>query len=822
VPAEGAGIQFGQYVLLRRLARGGMAEVFLAQQHGFEGFDRRVAVKRILPHLADVPDFVKMFLGEAKLAAQLTHPNIVHIYDFGKVGADYFIAMEFVDGVHAGELFKRPSNDRMSPTMVARLGADAAMALHSAHELRAPSGKPYGLVHRDVSPANLMVSFDGAVKLCDFGIAKAAAIGDQLTQPGHVKGKYAYMSPEQTTGGPLDGRSDVYSLAIVLWELIAGKTIVPRGDAIEAMRAIRDGKLTAIDRVAPSTPPQLANAITWALQTRREQRPTAMQLAQELEAFIKSSPELATPMQLGTWLRVRFTREPTGEAGAYPSGGTQAAPGTLAAPGTQASHGRQISDPLDAALVSSPSIVTSDTTSETAAVAVPHRASDAATVIGGDGPAFEPTDPPTAMRFDPAAIEPTDPPAAIRFDPAEAEPTQPSGAERFRPADAEPPGSTMPGSTMPGSTMPGSTMSDHAETVLRSGAFRAQVPGGPVAAPTLLGVRPRPATRPPTALTLLDPHGKPAPGPSAPSAGPTLLDPRAQTPIAVPAHVPGAPGGLPVRGPSAPPSAPTLYDSRPAAIMRGSPLTGVPAMIGLPPPRSRAPTETVPRPVPRRALAIGGLVALAVLSFVVALAARGTPRRPATPALPLTPAAPVDAQAQLDAPPAPPVDAQVPADAAIDARQPTILPDASAAPTTILEVRTRPGHATITIGGDSRTAPAQFTLPVGHYVIDAELDGWMPERRELDLSESTRVVQDIVFTTERTHPRPATGKLTARTTPPCDVFLGTRRLGETPITDLELAPGSYTLQFKHPQHPSATRNVTITSGKTTRLQFTLP
>src|SRR4051794_24983580 len=153
-----------------------MAEVFLAEQRGLEGFDRRVAVKRILPHLADSPDFLKMFLGEAKLAAQLTHPNIVHIYDFGKVEGDYFIAMEFVDGVHAGQLFKhgeakadaaRVAPDRLSPTLVARLGADAAAALNYAHELRAANGQAYGLVHRDVSPANIMVSFDGVVKLCD-------------------------------------------------------------------------------------------------------------------------------------------------------------------------------------------------------------------------------------------------------------------------------------------------------------------------------------------------------------------------------------------------------------------------------------------------------------------------------------------------------------------------------------------------------------------------------------------------------------------------------------------------------------------------------
>src|SRR3954465_14531609 len=142
-----------------------MAEVFLAQQRGLEGFDRRVAVKRILPHLADTPDSVQMFLGEARRAAQLTHPNIVHIYDFGKVDHDYFIAMEYVDGVHAGQLFKQSEHDRMPPTMLAGIAADTAAALHYAHELHGPNGKPFGLVHRDVSPANVMISYDGVVKL---------------------------------------------------------------------------------------------------------------------------------------------------------------------------------------------------------------------------------------------------------------------------------------------------------------------------------------------------------------------------------------------------------------------------------------------------------------------------------------------------------------------------------------------------------------------------------------------------------------------------------------------------------------------------------
>jgi len=291
-----------------------------------------------------------MVLGEAKLAAQPSHPNVVHIYEFGKVEQDYFIAMEFVDGVHAGQVFKLAEPkatgeaDKMPPVLVARIGADAASALHYAHDLRGANGKPVGLVHRDVSPANIMISHDGVVKLCDFGIAKAAALSDQLTNPGQVKGKYAYMSPEQTVASHLDGRSDVFSLAIVLWELLTGKFIVERGDAVEAMRAIRDGKLEPLARAAPTVPPALANAIAWALEPARDNRATAAQLAEALEAFIKSSPELGTSMQLASWIRARFQRDTTGQLPAltFAGAGTAAAsPGTIVAPGTVIASGTQ-------------------------------------------------------------------------------------------------------------------------------------------------------------------------------------------------------------------------------------------------------------------------------------------------------------------------------------------------------------------------------------------------------------------------------------------------------------------------------------------------
>jgi hypothetical protein len=678
VAAAGAGIQFGQYVLLRRIARGGMAEVFLARQRGLEGFDRRVAVKRILPQLADAPDFIKMFLGEAKLAAQLSHPNIVHIYDFGKVDEDYFIAMEYVDGVHAGQLVKGAEVDRLPPTLVARIGADAAAALHYAHELRAPNGRLVGLVHRDVSPANLMVSFDGVVKLCDFGIAKAAALGDQLTNPGQVKGKYAYMSPEQTTGIPLDGRSDVFSLAIVLWELLAGKTIVARGDAVEAMRAIRDGRLTPIEVAAPGTPGALAAAITWGLQTRRELRPSAMQLAGQLEAFIKSSPELATPIQLGAWLRARFTREPTDELGALAS---DAAPGT---------HGsgpdRRIGIAGDRPWISS--VITSDTTSELMQLA---RSQGAA----------------------PAPVAPMSPAALAAAGMVEHSPAPAAAGASARAAQA----------------------------------------------PTVI-----PRTLPAQAPTLLDPDALPVPVSS--THGPSIGVP-AQTVVALP------------------------------------------------------PTPGVASPARRRrvqiALASGGFVAIAGLSLVIALAARDTP--PAAVASGDAEGLASDAQLVASLTDSAEV-ATVPSDAAeSDAAAPAV---ARASERAILEVRTRPEGATVIVAGQRQVAPAQFTLSAGRYAIDAEFDGWMPERRSVDLVPGIRLVQDIVFTRQlHRERRVRTGKLTVRTTPPCEVFLGKRRLTETPFTDMEFEPATYTLTFRHPKHAPVTKRVTITAGKTTRLSFAL-
>src|SRR5947209_7397365 len=252
------GVPFGNYRLQRRLARGGMAEVFLARLIGVEGFERRVAIKRILPHLSESEEFRGMFLDEARLAAQLTHPNIVHIYDFGKVDDYYFIAMEYVDGVDLGRMIRRAREKPVPFELCARILADVCAGLEFAHNAVDGMGRKLNVVHRDVSPQNVLVTYDGGVKLVDFGIAKAAFAAER-TRPGVVKGKYAYMSPEQVEGRSLDGRSDVFSAGICLYELVTGMPLYRRDDIVASMREIRDGKPIVPDKHRSDVPDGLVS-----------------------------------------------------------------------------------------------------------------------------------------------------------------------------------------------------------------------------------------------------------------------------------------------------------------------------------------------------------------------------------------------------------------------------------------------------------------------------------------------------------------------------------------------------------------------------------
>jgi eukaryotic-like serine/threonine-protein kinase len=271
-----------------------MAEVFLARHIGVEGFERRVAIKRILPHLSDSEEFRSMFLDEARLAAQLTHPNVVHIYDFGRAGDYDFIAMEFVDGVDIGQLIRRGRKHPVPFELAARIFSDVCGALHYAHRAADASGKPFGLVHRDVSPQNVLVSYDGVVKLVDFGIAKAAFAAGR-TRPGVVKGKYAYMSPEQVGGEPLTAASDQFSLGITLYELLAGHRPFDGEGPHDTMERIRRADPPSISKIP-------AGAIVLRCLAREPSArfSSAEQLRQALSLARREFPSVGEP-DLAAW-----------------------------------------------------------------------------------------------------------------------------------------------------------------------------------------------------------------------------------------------------------------------------------------------------------------------------------------------------------------------------------------------------------------------------------------------------------------------------------------------------------------------------------------
>ena len=254
--------RFGQYTLLERIAVGGMAEVWKARMRGLEGFQKTVAIKKILPHMTHNSEFVSMFIDEAKLAAQLSHPNIIHIYDLGKIANDYFIAMEYVEGRDLRTIGNLARQKRLPiPVGLSLLIAHhLSGALDHAHRKRDFEGRALGLVHRDVSPQNVLISRDGDIKLCDFGIAQAVTQAGQ-TQIGALKGKLQYMSPEQAWGRPVDARSDIFSLGTLLFEMLTGERLFAGDSEISVLEAVREGRVRSPREIDPSISAEI-DAIT--------------------------------------------------------------------------------------------------------------------------------------------------------------------------------------------------------------------------------------------------------------------------------------------------------------------------------------------------------------------------------------------------------------------------------------------------------------------------------------------------------------------------------------------------------------------------------
>jgi len=299
--------KLGRYELITRLAAGGMAEIFLARERGLAGFERLVVIKRILPHREDDPAFVAMFQREARIVARLNHPNVVHIHDLGEVDGNYFIAMEYIHGCTLREMQVLATRGEVSvpPAVAIAIVAEACRGAHAAHELTDDNGKSIGLVHRDISPHNVMLTPNGHVKLIDFGIAKGAIIeGFETTNGESIRGKYGYMSPEQCHRKELDRRSDVFSLGIILWELVAGRPLFRRDSELEMMKAITESQAPPVQFINPSTPEKLDAIIMRALEKERDARYSS---AEEMrQALVETAEELGLTLstdKIGTFVR---------------------------------------------------------------------------------------------------------------------------------------------------------------------------------------------------------------------------------------------------------------------------------------------------------------------------------------------------------------------------------------------------------------------------------------------------------------------------------------------------------------------------------------
>jgi serine/threonine protein kinase len=289
------GDSFGRYQLLERIGKGGMAEVFRAVAHGVKGFERMFVIKRIRPDRSDSPKFVQMFCEEARISALLNHPNIVQVYDFGHIDGAYFMVMEHLIGRDLSTVMRtmRARSGAIPPSLAVFVAREAARALHHAHTLALPDGTPAGVVHRDVTPSNIMLLKAGGVKILDFGIAKAEALARRPDPSGRPRlaGKLAYLSPELVRGASVDHRSDIFSLGVVLWEMVAGQRLFLGANDGETLQNVLTQPIAEPSRRRDGIPAVLDAIVARALDREPANRyETAETFANELDRFLVEMP----------------------------------------------------------------------------------------------------------------------------------------------------------------------------------------------------------------------------------------------------------------------------------------------------------------------------------------------------------------------------------------------------------------------------------------------------------------------------------------------------------------------------------------------------
>ncbi|HTA88249.1 MAG TPA: serine/threonine-protein kinase [Polyangiaceae bacterium] len=302
----GAGRQrVDRYELVGELASGGMATVFLARLSGVGGFQRFVAMKRLHPHLANEKEFVEMFLDEARIAARIHHPNVVPILEVGASPVGYYLVMEYIEGDTLARLLARAAQrgKRLPIPIALRIAVDTLSGLHAAHELRDDAGNPINLVHRDVSPQNVLVGVDGIARITDFGVARAAS-RLTATRVGQLKGKIAYMAPEQAAGEEsLDRRADVFAAGIVIWEELAAKRLFKAENEAATLSRVMTEPVPLLSELVPGLSVQLSNVVMRALERDVNKRfSTCAQFGDALEAAATGKERIATPRELAAYV----------------------------------------------------------------------------------------------------------------------------------------------------------------------------------------------------------------------------------------------------------------------------------------------------------------------------------------------------------------------------------------------------------------------------------------------------------------------------------------------------------------------------------------
>lgn len=304
-------IAFGKYLLLERINVGGMAEVFKAKTFGVEGFERVLAIKRILPNMADDDEFINMFVDEARIAVQLSHANIVQIYELGKFHNQYYIAMEYVPGKDLRQIldYFRKKKETLPIPVAAYLTSRICEGLDYAHRRKDPGGKPLNLIHRDVSPQNILVGWEGAVKITDFGIAKAEDRASK-TQAGVLKGKFGYMSPEQVRGLEIDQRSDVFALGILLYEMLTGKRLFIGESDFSTLEKVRNADVEPPTQHNPNIPPALEQVMLKCLAKERDERyQWASDLYDDLQQFLIEDTSVYNAKKMTLFMTQEFQSE---------------------------------------------------------------------------------------------------------------------------------------------------------------------------------------------------------------------------------------------------------------------------------------------------------------------------------------------------------------------------------------------------------------------------------------------------------------------------------------------------------------------------------